>query len=247
MHPTKTQTIRLTAGLALLISGCAGVDFGGEIHIPESQMHVLPPAGPDPTPILLPGDRTFNVHQTAGSRIPGPEGSAREDAAALPDGAAFCLIEAADGGSANAEFKLGHRLENRTDQAITANIQVEFDLAYTIAASPEPVGGTLATANLHLAVLDARNRPLASLPVAQLTSDTVSADSTTTERHRLSAVIGPHRNATILLYGRVSGASISGQNASARMDVKNLRMRLEITEGPPASAPAGTAEPSPEQ
>ncbi len=239
MYRATTPSIGLAAGLALWAAGCTGMDFGGEIRVPGSQTHVLAEGESHPSPILLPGERLFNIHQTAGSRTPGPEGTAREDAAATNDGSAFCLAEATNGGSANAEFKIGHRIENRTGQALTAEIQVEFDLDYTVTASAEPAAQTLATANLHLAVLDARNRPVASSAIVQLTSDMASTQASMSHRHRLHAVIEPpQRCANVLLYGKVIGTAAAEQQASARVEIKNLRVRIDCSPVPPASAPA---------
>jgi len=225
--------------LVLLLGGCGGADFGGEIQVPASQRHVLAAETPAHDQILLPGDRTFNIHLKTSSRNPGTDGTARGDSDATREGNAFCLAEANNGGSALAEFKIGHRIDHQTKRRQSVAIQVEFELEQSVEASRPPASDTLATGNLFLAVLDARKRPLANMPISQTTSDSAVGASLTTCRFNLPVLFEPDQNYNIILLGQVEAAAAATQQAAARLTVRGLKMRLTFAPAPVETQPAG--------
>jgi len=234
-HPTHC----LLGALVLLLGGCGGTDFGGEIRVPISQRHVLAAETPAHDQILLPGDRTFNIHLKTSSRNPGTDGTAHGDSDATPEGNAFCLAEAANGGSALAEFKIGHRIDHQTQRRQSVAIQVEFELEQSVEASRLPASDTLATGDLFLAVLDARKRPLANVPINQTTSDNAVGASLTTCRFNLPALFEPDQSYNIILFGKVGVSAAAAQQAAARLTVRGLKMRLTFAPAPVETQPAG--------
>jgi hypothetical protein len=201
----------------------------------------LTPIGLSADQVRLPGDRMFNIHIKSSSQDPGAQGAARGDSDAAEDGQAFASAQSATGGIAEAHFVLGHRLDNESDRTLSAGIQVEFELEQEIRAPREPARTTIATANLDLVILDARKHPLTSIPVVQTTSDQAVGTSLTTCRYNLSALFEPQQNYNVLLQGNVRSETAPGQQAEARLQVRNLRMRLTFAPAPPDSAPADSA------
>jgi hypothetical protein len=230
------------SAMALLAcGGCGGASFSTEIRVPLEQRHALTPIGLSADQVRLPGDRTFNIHLKSSSQDPGAQGSARGDSDAANDGQAFASAQAAAGGIAEARFVLGHRLDNESDRTLSAAVQVEFELEQEIRAPREPASKTVATAYLNLTILDARKRPLTNIPVVQATSDQAVGASITTCRYNLSALFEPQQSYNVLLQGNVRSETAPGQQADARLKVRNLRMLLTFAPAPPESAPADAA------
>jgi len=229
----------LLGALVLLLGGCGGADFGGEIRVPANQRHVLAADTPAHDQVLLPGDHTFNIHLKTSSQNPGTDGTARGDSDATPEGQAFCLAEAADGGTAQAEFKLGHRIEHESKNRQAVAIQVEFELEQSVEASRQPASDTLATGDLFLAVLDARKRPIANVPINQTTSDDAVGTSLTTCRFNLPVLFEPDQSYNIILFGKVQATAAYTQQAAARLSVHGLKMRLTFTPAPAETQPSG--------
>jgi len=225
--------------VGLLIAGCGGADFGGEVSVPVEQRSVLAADTALTDQIRLPGDRAFNIHLKSGTRNPGPDGTAREESDATAAGEARALAEAGNGGTAASEFRIGHALDNQSNKALNVGIQVEFELAHTLTASSQPASQTQATGDLHWVVLDARKRTLANMDIAQLISDEARTQSSTVERHTLDVTFEPNQTYSIMLYGKAVASAAVNQKASASLDIRNLKMRLTFAPATPSSRPAG--------
>ncbi len=241
----RAWAIILTGLVTLWIIGCGGEGFGGEVRVPLEKRHALATETPTAGEVRLPGDRTFNIHQPTSSRDAGPLGgtnNADSDSDASPEGNAFCLAKAANGGAASADFMLGHRIDNETNTRQTVGIQIEFELTQETHGPAEPAAKTLATGNLTIRIIDARRRPIATVPVAQVNSDSAVGSSLNTYRFSLSEVFEPHQHYSMLLQGNVKADADAGQEVSARLAVQNLRMRLTFSPAPPENAaPDATA------
>jgi len=230
--------VGLSMPVWLLIGGCGNAGFSGEIRVPLEQRHALTPTSPLSDQVRLPGDRVFNIHLKTSDRDAGPVGAASSDSDATPDGNACCTAQAANGGTSSAQFTLGDCIDNETDRRQSVAIQVECELEHEIRAPHLPAPKTLASANLTLMVLDRRKRPLVSMPVTQVTSDQAIGTVVTTQRFQLSAVFEPHQSYNIFLQGKVDSATAAGQEAAARLQVRQLKMGLTFSPAPPESAPA---------
>ena len=163
---------------------------------------------------------------------------AKSDSESTPDGTAFCEAKAANGGTASADFLLGHRIENETAARQNAAVQIEFEMTQELRCSDKPAPKTLATGTLNVQILDGHKRSLATVPVAQINSDNAVGSSLNTYRFNLSAVLDPRQNYSFVLQGSVKADGDAGQEAFIRLAVRNLRMRLTFSPAPPESAPA---------
>jgi hypothetical protein len=189
---------------------------------------VLQPQAPA-APLALPADQPFAIHAKRSSQNPGADGQASGESDASPDGRAFCAASAAKGGAASAEFNLGHRVENRSTLVQEAAIECEFDLKQEVRASAEAGDKTLATANLVLVVLDAHHHAASRAQLVQADSDTAPGTATTRQHRTFTARFEPGATYDIMLFGKVDAGSAPSQEASARLDIGGLRMRLRIS------------------
>jgi len=225
---------------ALLLPGCSASDVGGEIRVHVARQHALSSEQLTAGPVHLPGDRGFNIHVKKSSRNPGPDGGATSDSDATADGRALCLAQAADGGSASADFHLGHRFVNRTGSPQSVQIEVEYELDQAIEASPVPTARTLATADMDLVVVDSRKRSIAKMGVVHATSDEAAATLSSRDRRTLTLRFEPGRWYDVILFGQVHADADEGQKARARLDVGQLKMHLSFS--PAATQPAEQAK-----
>lgn len=223
----------------LLLGGCGAPDLGGDVRVPTTQRSVLVADTMLGDPIRLPGDRTFSIHFKSGTRDPGADGTAREESDATPAGDAHALAETANGGTAASEFRLGHVVDNRSDKTLKVDIQIEFEVAHALQASARPAPQTQATGELRFVVLDGHRRALVNLAIARLMSDEAQARSSGIERHALEVTFDPNQAYSVSLYGKVAASAAADQQASARLEVRGLKMRLTFAPVPPSTQPAG--------
>ncbi|GMU22918.1 MAG: hypothetical protein AMXMBFR13_30020 [Phycisphaerae bacterium] len=220
----------LFSGWLVPLAGCGGTDFGGEVQLAPAQEGALLDAGaPDSDVLNLPADRPFNIHMKNSSQNPGVEGKARGDSDAEAAGRAFALAEAAAGGTAQAEFRIGQRIVHAAARNQRAVITVEFKMDHALQAPVVPDPKTLATINLQLMVLDARKHVLARMPLVQTTTDEAVGSGSAGELRNLSVILEPSGRYDIMLYGQVESVAAPGQEAIARLDVGDLRMRLSFS------------------
>ncbi len=218
--------------LALTVSGCGGTEFGGDVRVPGPERYVLAAGTAAGEPLALPGDRGFNIHVKQSSQNPGARGTARGESDATGEGKAFCRTEATGGGAATAEFKLGHRIDNRSDRSQLAAITVEFRLNEAIEICDEPKGHTLAKAELLLVVLDARKRAVSTTTIVQTDSDQAVGKTEGPQQRLISARLEPAESYDVMLFGRVEAVTEAEapteQKASARIEIDQARMNLSF-------------------
>lgn len=234
MHRRRFVLPVLAAGL---LAGCGTGDVGAEIEVSPDEVSG-PPAGGTGGSLRLPDARPFNIHLKSSSQNPGEAGRGRGDSDAGPDGKAFCLAEGAAGGSATAEFRIGHRVIAPGEGSHRLAVQIEFDLRQALQASEPPDARTQAQLTLQLLALDGRRRVLARSALIAASSDESAGSASETHLRRLAFTLEPHQTCDIILYGKVEATSAPAQEASARLDVRGLRMALDFQ--PVATRPAAS-------
>lgn len=227
--------------LVLALSGCGGADFGGDVRVPGPERYVLATGTAAGEPLALPGDRGFNIHVKQSSQNPGAHGTARGDSDASRDGKAFCRAEATGGGAASAEFKIGHRIDNRSEGTQLASISVEFRLNESVEICDAPKGNTLAKAELFLVVLDSRKRVVSTTTIIQTDSDQAVGRTEGPQQRLISARLEPAESYDVMLFGRAEAVTEADapteQKAAARIEIDQVRMNLSFARL--ATQPAG--------
>jgi hypothetical protein len=219
--------------LGTVFFGCSGPEFG-EIRVPTAQQYTLAEGKTD-VPLTLPVDQAFAIHLKKSSQNPGAEGRAQGDSAAAPTGQSFCLAEGANGGTATAEFNIGHRIDN-PGPAESAQIQVNFSLKQSLSATKQPTTETIASANLLLVVLDARRKVLAKIPILQTSSDQAAGEGVVDEQRGLTVTLEAKQSYDVILFGQVQANSSAKQEARARIELEKLTMQFRFS--PATTQPA---------
>jgi len=230
-----------SCGCVLLLAGCGGAEFGQDARVPAGERYILAAGSPAGASLNLPADRPFNIHVKQSSQDQGPTGTATSRSDATPDGKAFARAETADGGSAKAEFKIGHRIDNTTAATHMMSLDISFNLRQEIAASDVPAPATLAKAYLVLAVIDSHKRAVSNTVVVQGTSDDARGEAAFPQQRHLTVRLEPGESYDVVLFGLVESAAGEDQRAAARIEVEGLQMALAFTPTPGASESAPAA------
>lgn len=234
----RTGYCNVMAAMVLaLAGGCASTDFGGEVLVSPEAGGGPPAVGALGTSLSLPADRPFNIHLKNSGQNPGVSGAARGDSDADGTGRAFCLAEAASGASATAEFRVGQRIFHQADTPQRLAASLEFELQHAIHASPQPLADTRTAVTVQFVIVDARKRLVARSMLVQLSSDDTQGSATEGHVRQLSAPLEPNQSYDIMMHAKVESSAGAGQEAAARLDLRNLKMRLAFQ--PAATQPAG--------
>jgi len=224
------QVLSTLASVGVLCS-CGQTDFGGDIRVPTDRQHVLTAETSSRSAVRLPDDQLFNIHIKRSSQTPGADGQARGASDATGAGESHCLAEAVNGGSATADFKIGHQVRNDSGLAQRVDIDTTFEWAQLIEASTGAGADTRGSATLLLMVLDSKKKTVAQMKVVEATSDQALARVSSKDQRSLVVQIEPRRSYDIILVGQVDVAAAPDQEIRARLDVKGLQMSLTFAPG----------------
>ncbi|HOA74676.1 MAG TPA: hypothetical protein PL151_05995 [Phycisphaerae bacterium] len=225
-------------GAVALVAGCSGPQFGPDARVPVSRRYVIADGSPAGQSLKLPGSSGFNIHIKQSRQDPGAAGEARSTADATAQGEAFAQATVSKGASAQAEFKLGHRIDNHAGGAQMMAARIAFDLEQTVDASDPPDPATLAKADLHLLVIDSHKRVVSKTVVVQANSDESRGSASLPQRRDLTVRLEPGESYDVVLYARVEASAGEGQTAEVRLQVSRLEM--ELTFSPAAEPPSAT-------
>jgi hypothetical protein len=202
------------------------MEYGGEVRVPAEHRHVIAAEPLSPGPLNLPTDATYNIHIKESQQNPGPIGSAQGRSDAQGDGNAACEAVGENGGSASAQFNLGHRIDNLATSPQKVRLELTFLLEEELEASENAAPETLASASLVFVVLDSRQHPVARLSFVDTTTDAVRTVATDTEKRSVTFQFEPDETYDIMLFAKVSTAAAPDQRARARLAVKSLQMQF---------------------
>lgn len=229
------------AGLAAagLLIGCGSTQFGADARVPVEARHLIRAGVPAGAALSLPGERGYNIHIKQSSQNLGATGEAVGRCDATAQGTALAEATASKGGSAKADFKIGHRIDNASGRAQTMAARVRFNLQHSVSASDAPAPATFAKADLVLVVIDSRKRAVSKSMVAQLNSDESQGTADLPQQRDITVHLEPDESYDLVLFGQVEAASADGQTASARIEMDRLEM--DLTFAPVTTQPAAQA------
>ena len=231
MVPVHRKVAIVVLATGLILCGCQDNRASLQLRVPLDRQYVLSEHSDRPILVSLPGDQPFNIHIKQRSENPGYEGSAESESKANADGKALCSTEVANGGSATAEFTIGHRIANQTDHPQSLAVELDCQWRQSLQSSTDPEADTIARADLQILVLDAKGKILATIPVLKTDSDQARASAELHDQRKLSISIEPQTRYDIILTGKVEAQSAAGQEASARLEINDLKINLSFTSG----------------
>ncbi len=230
---------KLTAVVLFMFCGCQGNQSSLQIRVPADRQYVLGENSERPIKVSLPGDQPFNIHTKQSSQNPGADGRAEGRSDADAAGRALGSAEVDNGGFASADFTVGHRIANQTEDHQDLAIDLDFQWTQSLHTSADPKADTLARAELAILVLNAKGKTLATIQVLKTDSDQARASAELHDHRKFSVSLEPQMRYDIVLTGRVEAKSAAGQEAKARLEVKNIGINLSFTSVPKETTRTG--------
>ncbi|NLX12779.1 MAG: hypothetical protein GXY44_03880 [Phycisphaerales bacterium] len=224
--PRKVTIVVLSA--SCMLCGCQDNRSSLQIRVPLDRQYILDDPSERPIKVSLPMDQPFNIHTKRSNQNPGLDGTAQGHSDATAAGRASCSVEAANGGSALAEFTIGHRIANQTDYFQNLSVELDCRWQHALHTSTDPTADTIARADLQILVLDAKGKILATIPALKTDSDQIQASAELLDHRKLSVSLEPKLRYDIILTGKVEAQSAAGQEASARLEVNDLKINLSF-------------------
>ncbi|MCP4249396.1 MAG: hypothetical protein GY778_20320 [bacterium] len=209
----------VAAGLA---SGCSRAEFGESVSLPSAKHGTLLDDFAAGSPLSLPADTPFNLTDSQRSAT----ASGRADSGAQAAGTAHCGAEAEKEGTANAEFQLGHVLDNRGQDRLP--VTVRFDVDYTCSLRGDPANNAKADDLLGLRVFvrDSDHRVLKSMVLADAGSRVGPEQWSGRQQPAFDVTLEPGLAYYFVLAGRVAVTGTEASDASAGIEIKSLTIEL---------------------
>jgi len=225
-------------GMCGVSAGCGGPQLGQDSRVPVSERYIIRAGSPAGQRLSLPADRGFNIHQKQSSQSGGLAGETRGESDATVQGHAIAVASAVRGGSAKAEFKIGHRIDNDSPTSQAMAVRVRFTLNQRIEASDPPAPATLASAGVVLAVVDSRKQVVSQVVLVQADSDNSMGTASAPQQRDFMVRMEPKESYDVFIFSQVSADASEDQSAKALIELDQLRMDLAFS---PATQPAVSA------
>lgn len=207
-------------GLAL--PGCSDAEFGESVSVPQERHASLLDDFAAGKPLVLPGEAGFNLADAQRSST----AAGRAESNADPSGSAHCLASADGVGTATAEFQLGQVLDNRGRNPLKVTVRMEVEYECRLESHPADTSKPEDQLGLRVFVRDSDQR----IPHRMMLTDagSLAGPSRWTGRQSPSfdVTLEPGLAYYFVLAGRVAVTGTETSSASARIDVRSLKIEL---------------------
>lgn len=219
---------------SLLLTGCGGGDFGSELTV-HPKPHLL--SGSDGQVLRLPHDEPFSITLAPTQETPGLGGTAEADTQVSKKGSADAVARVENGGSALAQFQLGHALKNNSDRQMDLHVHLACDYLTEVEATPP---GPLPDAKISLKLFarDGRNRLLRNFNLAQHSTEEGAASSKDHKDIDFTLTLGPRESVNVFLAGSVRIDTPDGHSARGSIKLSGLKMEIKTELAPPVQQAA---------
>jgi hypothetical protein len=218
----------------LLITGCGGGDFGSELTV-RPKPHLL--SGSDGQVLRLPHDEPFSITLAPTQETPGLGGTAEADTQVSKKGNADAVARVENGGSALAQFQLGHALKNDSDRQMDLHVHLACDCQTEAEATPP---GPLPDAKISLTLFarDNHNRLLRSINLAQHSTEEGAAASKDHAQRSFTLTLGPGESVNVFVAGSARVDTQDGHSARGSIKLSGLEMEIKTELAPPVQQAA---------
>jgi hypothetical protein len=236
----------------LVATACSQDDVSTSVKRPAAQRPDIDKSLAAKGSLLLPASEEFNY--TAFTS--GQTGSARGESAAVSRDGARCAAQAGQGGTAWAEFQMGHCFDNTSGLPLDAVLRLRLKATESRSfqgsdADPTESGSTAAAA-LRFFIKDSNGQMLRNEDL--LTSSLAQGPQSSTNSHDVvfDVRFEPDRGYYLIIAGRAECQAGSAKSTSVSIDVASASMDIRwraaaaepaTTAGPPAAGPASAPAP----
>ncbi len=203
--------------------GCGGKDdFGENIRLSADRHREFARSSPAGRSFKLSDDSTFNVYDTH------RESSGLAEALAHADlsGHAKCHADATRGGSATAEFQVGHVLRYTDDEPF--EVDVSFQVDYECLINHAPDIRTPPSLVLKAYLMDSNRRMLGKIILTQIDKDRLPTKWAGVESPSFRVTLQPQTAYHLIVAGRAEAVS-SGDGAGPAASIELKSLRIDVT------------------
>jgi len=228
----RNLVVAAAATWALIPSGCSQAEFGESVNLPAGKHASLVDDFAAGKPLVLPANTGFNLWDSQRQAA----AAGRAESAADPAGTARCQATVSGTGTAQAEFQLGHVLDNRSGEplAVTVRFEVDYECSLTGTTGSDPAKPE-DELGLRVFVRDSNRRVLKSMTLtdahSRLGPDTWKGQ----QSPAFDVTLEPDLAYYFVLAGRVAVTGTEGGEWAAAVGVRSLK--LELTPHPESSTP----------
>lgn len=221
---------RLILSLMSVVGWAAGCQSmsGAELAVAPRPMPL--PAGA----VQLPRDARFSIALAPSQRDPGLDSTAEAESVADPAGAARAAARISNGGSASAEFQLGHSLANDSDQQVQLALTLTAEYEHRVSAGAATTTPE-ATVELAIYVRDAQRRLIRTIPLLSSTNSAGGSRSNDRRSTSIELLLGARQSVIVYVAGGARVETQPGRAADCSLELRSLTLDVQTT---PAAAPA---------
>ncbi len=206
----------------LALPGCSDVEFGEAVSLPQERHGSLLDGFAAGKPLELPSDTAFNLADSQRSS----EGTGRAESSADPAGSAHCFASADGIGTGTAEFQLGHVLDNRGQNPLHVTVRFDADYECRLDGDPEDRSKPEDQLALRVFIRDSNRRKLNDMVLTEAGSLAGPNRWSGRQSPSFDVTLEPGLAYYFVLAGRVTATGTETASASARIDVRSLKIEL---------------------
>jgi hypothetical protein len=197
--------------------GCGGGGgFSASLMVPQSTYRTKQSPIASGRALRIPHDLPFNVVDSKRTS----EGAGVASTSVDPAGTAVCVADASRGGSAVAEFQLGHVLTH--DAADPVDVTIVFDVAYVCKTSTTKQVYGVQPLQLNAYVMDSDRNVLGKLKLAESDPDRLPEKWTGSQSPSFAVTLQPGLAYHLVVAGRVEASATDAPGPSASVEITSL-------------------------
>lgn len=205
-----------------LLSGCSQTGFGESVNLPQERHASLVANFSQGTPISLPSDTGFNLHDTQRNA----SGQGKAMSTADPAGRASCQAGSEGVGSASAEFQIGYVLDNRQENPLEVTVDLKVDYTCQVEGNPADLAKQPDHLGLRVFVRDSNHRVLRSMTLTEVSPFNGPRRWNSQQNPTFDFTMEPGLAYYIVVAGRTAITGTETNSASARIDVHSTVLDL---------------------
>lgn len=219
-----------TVSAALIgLAGCGDAQFASELPSKPTAVPISDVSGRKRS---LPQDERFSIAVAPSSRHPGLGGTADAHGKASDNGEAELSAMVNNGGTAIANFQLGHAFKNDTRQQMDLDLVVRFNYEFSVTSSPSD-RSVDAGVGLKLYARNSRNVLVRRDDLFSHAADRGPAARSGSDEVRLTVTVGPGESISVFLAGQTAVNAEYGRSATCQLSVKGMKMDVSPKAAPP--------------
>ncbi len=219
----KTTAAVVACSILLpLAAGCQDSGFGESVNLPQDKRASLLDDFADGKPLALPADAAFNLVESQRTST----GVGQAESTAEAAGRAHCTAASDGVGTAEAQFQLGHVLDNRGEQPL--DVTVQFDVEYSCRVQGDAEDRTKPADHLGLRVFvrDSDGRVQPKMTLTEVSPFVGPKEWTGRQTQTFDVTLQPGLAYYFVLAARTAVAGTETSPASAEIDVRSLAIDL---------------------